>query len=123
MFVRVCETGKELSQPLYKAIHHGSYKEYRLRGSTSHPLLALEVKTMFVKRKTGKQSFLEFFFCFLFFLFTINMSIFSLLYKAPKGSWQNGFFDHGSFMEIMQPWAQSVVVGRARYFLLETWIF
>lgn len=35
--------------------------------------------------------------------------------KAPKGSWQSGFFDHGSFMEIMQPWAQSVVVGRARY--------
>uniref|UniRef100_A0A668AIB8 acetyl-CoA carboxylase n=1 Tax=Myripristis murdjan TaxID=586833 RepID=A0A668AIB8_9TELE len=33
---------------------------------------------------------------------------------TPKGSWQNGFFDHGSFMEIMQPWAQSVVVGRAR---------
>ncbi|KAG7265279.1 hypothetical protein CRUP_008184 [Coryphaenoides rupestris] len=33
---------------------------------------------------------------------------------APKGSWQSGFFDHGSFMEIMQPWAQSVVVGRAR---------
>ncbi|KAF6718949.1 Acetyl-CoA carboxylase [Oryzias melastigma] len=34
--------------------------------------------------------------------------------NAPKGSWQTGFFDHGSFMEIMQPWAQSVVVGRAR---------
>lgn len=34
--------------------------------------------------------------------------------KAPKGTWQSGFFDHGSFMEIMQPWAQSVVVGRAR---------
>uniref|UniRef100_A0A669EMX1 acetyl-CoA carboxylase n=1 Tax=Oreochromis niloticus TaxID=8128 RepID=A0A669EMX1_ORENI len=34
--------------------------------------------------------------------------------QTPKGSWQLGFFDHGSFMEIMQPWAQSVVVGRAR---------
>ncbi|XP_037125079.1 acetyl-CoA carboxylase 1 isoform X2 [Syngnathus acus] len=34
--------------------------------------------------------------------------------QNPKGSWQSGFFDHGSFMEIMQPWAQSVVVGRAR---------
>ncbi|KAK7925056.1 hypothetical protein WMY93_007366 [Mugilogobius chulae] len=34
--------------------------------------------------------------------------------QTPKGSWQSGFFDHGSFMEIMQPWAQSVVVGRAR---------
>uniref|UniRef100_A0A8C7KCS5 acetyl-CoA carboxylase n=1 Tax=Oncorhynchus kisutch TaxID=8019 RepID=A0A8C7KCS5_ONCKI len=33
---------------------------------------------------------------------------------APKALWQSGFFDHGSFMEIMQPWAQSVVVGRAR---------
>uniref|UniRef100_A0A8C9TV64 acetyl-CoA carboxylase n=1 Tax=Scleropages formosus TaxID=113540 RepID=A0A8C9TV64_SCLFO len=32
----------------------------------------------------------------------------------PKGPWISGFFDHGSFMEIMQPWAQSVVVGRAR---------
>uniref|UniRef100_UPI00358EE22F acetyl-CoA carboxylase-like isoform X2 n=1 Tax=Myxine glutinosa TaxID=7769 RepID=UPI00358EE22F len=30
------------------------------------------------------------------------------------GGWHSGFFDHGSFMEIMQPWAQTVVVGRAR---------
>ncbi|MEQ2177551.1 hypothetical protein GOODEAATRI_004757 [Goodea atripinnis] len=36
------------------------------------------------------------------------------LFEAPKGLWQSGFFDQGSFMEIMQPWAQSVVVGRAR---------
>ncbi|XP_058238548.1 acetyl-CoA carboxylase 1 isoform X1 [Hemibagrus wyckioides] len=34
--------------------------------------------------------------------------------QNPKGAWVNGFFDCGSFMEIMQPWAQSVVVGRAR---------
>uniref|UniRef100_A0A8C7N800 acetyl-CoA carboxylase n=1 Tax=Oncorhynchus kisutch TaxID=8019 RepID=A0A8C7N800_ONCKI len=34
--------------------------------------------------------------------------------QTPKGPWQSGFFDHGSFSEIMQPWAQSVVVGRAR---------
>lgn len=34
--------------------------------------------------------------------------------EAPKGYWQSGFFDQGSFMEIMKPWAQSVVVGRAR---------
>ncbi|XP_066551671.1 acetyl-CoA carboxylase 1 isoform X9 [Amia ocellicauda] len=33
---------------------------------------------------------------------------------GPKGPWISGFFDHGSFLEIMQPWAQSVVVGRAR---------
>ncbi|MEE6508200.1 hypothetical protein FKM82_019789 [Ascaphus truei] len=31
-----------------------------------------------------------------------------------KGSWQSGFFDHGSFMEIMSRWAQTVIVGRAR---------
>ncbi|XP_021331870.1 acetyl-CoA carboxylase 1 isoform X3 [Danio rerio] len=31
-----------------------------------------------------------------------------------KGAWVSGFFDQGSFLEIMQPWAQSVVVGRAR---------
>uniref|UniRef100_A0A670JFK2 acetyl-CoA carboxylase n=1 Tax=Podarcis muralis TaxID=64176 RepID=A0A670JFK2_PODMU len=35
-------------------------------------------------------------------------------HPTVKGSWQSGFFDHGSFMEIMQPWAQTVVVGRAR---------
>ncbi|XP_008568005.1 PREDICTED: acetyl-CoA carboxylase 2 [Galeopterus variegatus] len=31
-----------------------------------------------------------------------------------KGNWQTGFFDQGSFKEIMAPWAQSVVTGRAR---------
>lgn len=48
---------------------------------------------------------------------TVSLLFFPLflLLKDPKGSWQSGFFDHGSFMEIMQPWAQSVVVGRARY--------
>uniref|UniRef100_A0A3B5MTG1 acetyl-CoA carboxylase n=1 Tax=Xiphophorus couchianus TaxID=32473 RepID=A0A3B5MTG1_9TELE len=30
-----------------------------------------------------------------------------------RGVWQSGFFDHGSFMEIMGSWAQAVVVGRA----------
>uniref|UniRef100_A0A670K269 acetyl-CoA carboxylase n=1 Tax=Podarcis muralis TaxID=64176 RepID=A0A670K269_PODMU len=33
---------------------------------------------------------------------------------AQKGQWLSGFFDYGSFSEIMQPWAQTVVVGRAR---------
>ncbi|XP_048240447.1 acetyl-CoA carboxylase-like isoform X4 [Haliotis rufescens] len=28
--------------------------------------------------------------------------------------WQSGFFDKDSFMEILNPWAQTVVVGRAR---------
>ncbi|KAF3695826.1 Acetyl-CoA carboxylase 2 [Channa argus] len=31
-----------------------------------------------------------------------------------RGAWQSGFFDHGSFMEIMDSWAQTVIVGRAR---------
>ncbi|GCB68953.1 hypothetical protein scyTo_0000973 [Scyliorhinus torazame] len=35
-------------------------------------------------------------------------------HPTQKGQWQSGFFDNGSFMEIMQPWAQTVVVGRAR---------
>ncbi|XP_053562795.1 acetyl-CoA carboxylase 1 [Bombina bombina] len=35
-------------------------------------------------------------------------------HPAQKGQWQCGFFDFGSFLEIMQPWAQTVVVGRAR---------
>ena len=29
-------------------------------------------------------------------------------------SWQSGFFDHGSFLEIMEPWAKTVICGRAR---------
>ncbi|XP_012813279.2 acetyl-CoA carboxylase 1 isoform X2 [Xenopus tropicalis] len=35
-------------------------------------------------------------------------------HPTQKGQWLSGFFDYGSFMEIMQPWAQTVVVGRAR---------
>lgn len=35
-------------------------------------------------------------------------------HPTVKGTWQSGFFDHGSFKEIMQRWAQTVVVGRAR---------
>ncbi|CAH1789095.1 unnamed protein product [Owenia fusiformis] len=35
--------------------------------------------------------------------------------KHPEsGAWQSGFFDHRSFDEILQPWAQTVVAGRAR---------
>ncbi|XP_077530099.1 acetyl-CoA carboxylase isoform X3 [Haemaphysalis longicornis] len=30
------------------------------------------------------------------------------------GFWEDGFFDRGSFMEVMQQWAQTVVCGRAR---------
>ncbi|TRY55633.1 hypothetical protein DNTS_008834, partial [Danionella cerebrum] len=35
-------------------------------------------------------------------------------HPSVKGAWQSGFFDQGSFMEIMATWAQTVVVGRAR---------
>uniref|UniRef100_A0A8D2LV15 acetyl-CoA carboxylase n=1 Tax=Varanus komodoensis TaxID=61221 RepID=A0A8D2LV15_VARKO len=35
-------------------------------------------------------------------------------HPTQKGQWLSGFFDHSSFLEIMQPWAQTVVVGRAR---------
>ncbi|KAM4616339.1 acetyl-CoA carboxylase 2 isoform 2-T2 [Polymixia lowei] len=35
-------------------------------------------------------------------------------HPTVKGAWQSGFFDHGSFMEIIGSWAQTVVVGRAR---------
>ncbi|XP_063051128.1 acetyl-CoA carboxylase isoform X2 [Engraulis encrasicolus] len=35
-------------------------------------------------------------------------------HPSQKGAWESGFFDHGSFMEIMSSWAQTVVVGRAR---------
>ncbi len=31
-----------------------------------------------------------------------------------KDKWESGFFDKGSWQEIMEPWAQTVVCGRAR---------
>ena len=31
-----------------------------------------------------------------------------------ENSWQSGFFDRGSWQEILAPWAQTVVCGRAR---------
>ncbi|XP_062620610.1 acetyl-CoA carboxylase-like [Saccostrea cucullata] len=44
-----------------------------------------------------------------------NMPIVCLAYRdSIKNSWQKGFFDHKSFHEILQPWAQTVVTGRAR---------
>lgn len=36
-----------------------------------------------------------------------------------KNCWQKGFFDHKSFHEILQPWAQTVVTGRARFVSLD----
>uniref|UniRef100_G3TBG5 acetyl-CoA carboxylase n=1 Tax=Loxodonta africana TaxID=9785 RepID=G3TBG5_LOXAF len=35
-------------------------------------------------------------------------------HPTQKGAWQSGFFDQGSFREILAPWAQTVVTGRAR---------
>ncbi|XP_044762645.1 acetyl-CoA carboxylase isoform X3 [Coccinella septempunctata] len=34
--------------------------------------------------------------------------------KSPSGEWESGFFDKDSWSEIMQPWAQTVIVGRAK---------
>ena len=34
--------------------------------------------------------------------------------KGSPNEWESGFFDQGSFEEIMRPWAQTVVTGRAR---------
>lgn len=48
-------------------------------------------------------------------MLTIAPLLFFLRSAALKGTWQSGFFDQGSFLEIMRPWAQTVVVGRARY--------
>ncbi|XP_055889242.1 acetyl-CoA carboxylase-like isoform X3 [Biomphalaria glabrata] len=39
---------------------------------------------------------------------------FMLAGRRDNGKVQSGFFDDGSFDEIMQPWAQTVVAGRAR---------
>lgn len=36
------------------------------------------------------------------------------LFIDKTGEWEKGFFDKGSWEEIMQPWAQTVVAGRAR---------
>lgn len=30
------------------------------------------------------------------------------------GIWESGFFDRGSWNELMRPWAQTVVTGRAK---------
>lgn len=34
--------------------------------------------------------------------------------ESPNGIWEDGFFDRGSFQEIMGGWALTVVAGRAR---------
>ncbi|XP_045467140.1 acetyl-CoA carboxylase isoform X2 [Harmonia axyridis] len=34
--------------------------------------------------------------------------------KSQNGDWESGFFDKDSWSEIMQPWAQTVVTGRAK---------
>lgn len=34
--------------------------------------------------------------------------------ESPQGVWEDGFFDRGSWHEILKGWAQTVVCGRAR---------
>ena len=34
--------------------------------------------------------------------------------ESPQGVWEDGFFDRGSWQEILSGWAQTVVCGRAR---------
>lgn len=34
--------------------------------------------------------------------------------ESPQGVWEEGFFDRGSFQEILAGWARTVVCGRAR---------
>lgn len=89
-------------------------------GKNTQPRTARGIKPGILKhRGKNEPNFLScypvlfFFFCFLLHSLS-HQSRFLSVYPAPKGSWQSGFFDHGSFMEIMQPWAQSVMVGRAR---------
>lgn len=36
------------------------------------------------------------------------------LLAGNNNEWESGFFDKGSWEEIMKPWAQTVVCGRAR---------
>lgn len=42
------------------------------------------------------------------------LKINSKIFFQITGEWETGFFDKGSWSEIMQPWAQTVVTGRAR---------
>jgi acetyl-CoA carboxylase/biotin carboxylase 1 len=37
-----------------------------------------------------------------------------LFITGNPNEWESGFFDYGTFEEIMKPWAQTVVTGRAR---------
>lgn len=61
---------------------------------------------------------LSFFFThFLFFCLSLSCFLpLSLLCVClgEKPVWEDGFFDHDSFVETLQPWAQTVVCGRAR---------
>ena len=34
--------------------------------------------------------------------------------ESPQGAWEEGFFDKGSFQEILNGWAKTVICGRAR---------
>jgi len=71
----------------------------------SKPPIPVQKVLFAVCRCTGSPSVL-----------TVAPLCFFLCFAALKGTWQSGFFDQGSFLEIMRPWAQTVVVGRARYY-------
>lgn len=48
--------------------------------------------------------------------FFSRLRFFKYFCSSPGDSsvWESGFFDHNSWSEIMRPWAQTVVAGRAR---------
>jgi acetyl-CoA carboxylase carboxyltransferase component len=43
----------------------------------------------------------------------VNYNIYHV-YPGNPNEWESGFFDYGSFEEILKPWGQTVVTGRAR---------
>lgn len=51
------------------------------------------------------------------------LEYYGLVIVDDKNCWQKGFFDHKSFHEILQPWAQTVVTGRARFVSLDLEVY
>lgn len=54
--------------------------------------------------------------CCTYFVIPVHITYFNfqLIFSVNLDEWESGFFDHGSWEEIMRPWAQTVVAGRAR---------
>ena len=60
------------------------------------------------------------------FIFTRFFKIFRWLLEGQineNGEYRSGFFDRGSFDEIMSGWARTVVTGRARLGIEKCYIF